>query len=379
VSLTIHIEVIRPDFPFSPLIDMSDFSDKDDIELFRAAKMFVDVGSAVDWDYTLKKMKKSKKTRSQLQGRLKTMKQRWGVDLNGFPIRFLSYKLTPQANVGTQRKPKRRSSAVDPPSVAARSTLEHTDGGSKTGRTVATPTIGVPASVVLSRRLVLPCARSNAPTAVRSTLRMTKQDAWNAVQALFATVPRAVVRQTNNTAHNVGEIIPVSVSEIIDLLGMRDDDVFVDVGAGIGNVAVQVALETNVRLSVAVEMRKEVLTCGEEIVARSISRYSMLQRVRFIPSKFEDITDGEMMEGTVLYSFNTLFEPASLLRLESLVCKLSTLRALVLAIEPCPRHRDTCTREFCMLYELAHEVKVGVTYAATKKDLYVYARKNSCG
>lgn len=198
---------------------MSDFSDKDDLELFRLAKMFVDAGNKVDWDYICKQMKKTKKSRQQLQGRLKTMKQRWGVDLNAFPSRFLNYKRVTNAGTSCHKSKGPR--------------VERSSQANTSAATGSKP--------------------PSAPFAC-----MTETDAWRAVHQLFGSVPAAVVRQTNNTYHNVGEIVPRSVSKIIDLLRMNEDDVFVDVGAGIGNVAVQVVLETNIKLSIAVEMRENV-------------------------------------------------------------------------------------------------------------------------
>lgn len=67
---------------------MSDFSDKEDVQLFRFAKKFVDAKQRVSWAYIEKKMKFSKKSRVVLRERFRTLRRTYGDDLDKFPRRY---------------------------------------------------------------------------------------------------------------------------------------------------------------------------------------------------------------------------------------------------------------------------------------------------
>jgi len=64
-----------------------------------------------------------------------------------------------------------------------------------------------------------------------------------------------------------GEITADSVSQLIDLLNIRAQDVFFDLGCGVGKAVIQVALETHCKLSVGVELSKS--RYGASIQAKS--------------------------------------------------------------------------------------------------------------
>ena len=305
------------------------FTDDDDVQLFRIAKMFSDAGNPVDWDYTWKKLKKRRFSRAQLQGRLKTLKQRWGLDLNKFPLRF---------------------------------TKQH-------------------ARTPVSRRPVLPIvttAQPPAPLIEPSTAPMSSEVAWKSVAEIFGSVPRALVLQPANAVHqNVGEVVPASITKVLAALApVVADDVFVDVGAGVGNVVTQVALESKASVCIGIEMRQELVLCGQRLMSQSM--HPALRKVRFIASKFEDVdvhNHPDIKRATILYSFCKLFLEPSLLCLEVLVCELPQLKALVLSTNPCSRHRGACKREFCLLWDLVHEMAVSTSYSSSEIKLYVYKRK----
>ncbi|POM79498.1 Hypothetical protein PHPALM_2820, partial [Phytophthora palmivora] len=76
------------------------------------------------------------------------------------------------------------------------------------------------------------------------------------VATIFADVPREVVVQgTNKNPHrNAGELMPCGISSLIRELGeLGNSDIFLDIGAGVGNVVVQVALGTSVNKAIGIE------------------------------------------------------------------------------------------------------------------------------
>ena len=66
----------------------SDFTDEEDRQLVQMAKIFTDKGEKVRWIVVENKMKQSKKRRYILSESLKTLKKKYGKNLNHFPTRF---------------------------------------------------------------------------------------------------------------------------------------------------------------------------------------------------------------------------------------------------------------------------------------------------
>ena len=58
-----------------------------------------------------------------------------------------------------------------------------------------------------------------------------------------------------------GELMPTFVSDIIRATGLREDMLFLDLGAGVGNVVLQVALETGCR-AYGIEIMPEPAAIG---------------------------------------------------------------------------------------------------------------------
>lgn len=57
-----------------------------------------------------------------------------------------------------------------------------------------------------------------------------------------------------HSAPTYGEMVPPSVTEMIQVINITSDDVFYDFGSGVGKVAMQVALESPVKKSIGVEL-----------------------------------------------------------------------------------------------------------------------------
>ncbi|EGZ10014.1 hypothetical protein PHYSODRAFT_523513 [Phytophthora sojae] len=71
---------------------MADFSDEEDLLLYRLAKEQVDAGRRINWRTVWLGMPYCGKTQRQLQIRLKTLKRTHGVSLDSFPRRFRDQK-----------------------------------------------------------------------------------------------------------------------------------------------------------------------------------------------------------------------------------------------------------------------------------------------
>ena len=169
----------------------------------------------------------------------------------------------------------------------------------------------------------------------------------------------------------------VGVSRLIEVCRLTSDDVFVDVGSGIGNVVAQVALESDVALVVGIEIRRSLATRGASLISRFSTRYARLKHVTIIPEDVcsVDATTEPWLRVSVLFCHNTLFVPHAQLRLEALCCALPKLRLVVLQQSFCHRHSTRCTKEFCMLFLRREEFSVPVTFKSSLNNFVVFERR----
>ncbi|KAG6957970.1 hypothetical protein JG688_00010731 [Phytophthora aleatoria] len=90
---------------------------------------------------------------------------------------------------------------------------------------------------------------------------------------VFGSVTKADVRQKAGATHeNAGELMPRAFADVLTIIGpITANDIFLDVGCGIGNIVAQFALQTPVRSGV--ELRSDLWHLGCQL----ISRFSKVQ------------------------------------------------------------------------------------------------------
>ena len=169
------------------------------------------------------------------------------------------------------------------------------------------------------------------------------------------------------------------MSIVINALKVTRDDVFVDVGSGIGNVVAQVALQTQARVCIGIEVREGIANCGRALIEQQSIEHPALKKVRLFGEDFRDgggeaRQDVDFLQASIMYSYNTLFKSEDALALERLMCDLVPLRLLVIAMKPCPRHTARCAREFCLLWKFVRSVEVAVTFKSRPDTLFIYER-----
>ncbi|OWY93703.1 LOW QUALITY PROTEIN: hypothetical protein PHMEG_00036805 [Phytophthora megakarya] len=72
---------------------------------------------------------------------------------------------------------------------------------------------------------------------------------------------------------NVGEITMEAISKLIEVANFEDNDVFLDVGSGIGNVLVQVALQTRAARAIGIEIQSSLVTKAMELITDASTRF----------------------------------------------------------------------------------------------------------
>eukprot|EP00644_Phytophthora_capsici_P000798 jgi/Phyca11/109408/e_gw1.16.454.1 len=189
---------------------------------------------------------------------------------------------------------------------------------------------------------------------------MNSEDAIRAVDSLFASVKKADIRQELGKPHtNAGEILPAGVDSLIDSIGYIDDqDIFLDVGCGLGNVLVQFALQTLVSKCYGIEVREEVsMVCAEA-------------------STIQLAFERPYSQATIILANHRLFEAHVKSHVEEQLGLHDSARVLILGEEVCPRHHASCRSTFCARWHSWKVISVPVSWTL-RADLWIYRRKTN--
>jgi 16S rRNA A1518/A1519 N6-dimethyltransferase RsmA/KsgA/DIM1 with predicted DNA glycosylase/AP lyase activity len=203
------------------------------------------------------------------------------------------------------------------------------------------------------------------------------------IQKLFHAVSKAEIRQkAGETELNCGEIQSTGLTKVLAECRVTDEDVFVDVGSGIGNVISQVVLQCPVRLCIGVEIQARCVELSKRIIAQNALKYSRLRRLMLWNADVKDLSVlhiDRLQAVTILYANNLVFSESTQLVLEDLTCKLSSLKIVAVTMPFCTRHRSTCTRAFCTAFEAYKELEVEVHWKCSLQKLHLFRRKPSSG
>lgn len=350
---------------------MSDFSEHEDYHLVALAREYEDRGRKVSWSALAAAMAYSKKDAQALKRRLTTLKTTHGKLLRGFPSRF--FKSLEHARSITSR-PRRHvfilpyTTPIHQPVSLHPSTLSGVDSASLSSTPVGSGSQGNEHEHNM--------ARTTQPTIEASPL--SASDCGRVVAEIFAGVAKSDVRQAaGRTEFNVGELATDGVTDLVDRCQLRQQDVFLDVGSGVGNVITQVVLQTAVARAIGIEIRTDVASLGSLAILEATTQYPRLSRAS---NRQGDVLQlamdwSDVLDTTVLYANNFVFTPEASHAVHHLCCVLPGLRMVVLGTRACPRHRNRCMRELCLLWrEEAETLSVRTEYRHNRVALYVYTR-----
>ena len=249
------------------------FTDEDDRELVQLAVKYAKKNEKIKWSEVAKKMRHSKHTKRELRSRLDTLKQRCGLDVTKFPSRFFTT---------LARKVKRRAQDKER----------------------------------LVRKILTPL---NDATQVYTVLEET-----------YGNVSKQEINHSGKSHHeNAGELSALSVTEMIRSVGpITRDDVFLDVGSGIGNIVAQFAMETSVGRSIGIEIRKDLVEIAKRRIMSSAPNVLQLKRTEFIAGDLRKVDSSALplANTTIIWSSNVLYEPLTNLSLEKMICMFSKLK-----------------------------------------------------
>eukprot|EP01117_Protostelium_nocturnum_P007735 TRINITY_DN2771_c1_g1_i10.p1 TRINITY_DN2771_c1_g1~~TRINITY_DN2771_c1_g1_i10.p1 ORF type:complete len:530 (+),score=194.11 TRINITY_DN2771_c1_g1_i10:194-1783(+) len=202
---------------------------------------------------------------------------------------------------------------------------------------------------------------------------------------------------TNNANHNLdgfgsstyGEILPVAIHNIISLLKIEEEDVFYDLGSGIGKAVIQVALQTKCKKSVGVELSETRYNLSLDAKQDAFNRLNTFEpdeinllTPRRHPTQKEtikevmdsisfvnnDILEVNFMDATCIYWNNICFNAAASLKIVAKFNELPEGTRILSSRKLCGRHSAACLRK-----------KEPCSYMClTKKDLVFCTWAVSC-
>lgn len=295
---------------------MADFSDAEDRLLFQLAKTQLDEGHKIDWKRVWQGMRTSTKSQHQLQIRLKTLKRTYGTNLDGFPRRFFSERLHSRA---TSRIP------------IADAVVRH------------------------------------------------QNYAHGAVAEIFRSVSRQDLQAPRRTPDcHAGEISIDGVTTMLSVLPpLKATDVFLDIGSGIGNVIIQVAVETQVGICIGIEVQSQLALLSKSLISSARATYARLGKISVYEDDIRQISGAPkaaMQSSTIVFANNLVFEPSTNEALEVFVTSAPRLAHVITTQAVCGRHRDTCKREFCSVWHFRKSIPVSVSWSAKPHKAYWYTK-----
>lgn len=119
-----------------------------------------------------------------------------------------------------------------------------------------------------------------------------------------------------------GEIMPTATDRLIEHLCMRADDVFYDLGSGVGKVVLHVAMRAAIKRCVGVELAR-----GRHRIARGVLaevRALGLLRARECELRCADFMRVPMLDATVVYTCSTAFSTPFMNELCARLARLTT-------------------------------------------------------
>lgn len=133
-------------------------------------------------------------------------------------------------------------------------------------------------------------------------------------------------------APTYGEILPKSVSILLADLKLTEEDVFYDLGSGVGKVAVQVYLESGVKKSVGVELSSTRHAHAMNVYGK-LKDAGKLKANRDLVFRQENILHTDISDATVLFLCSTCYSDELMAELAIKIQQLKP-EARVLTLKP---------------------------------------------
>jgi precorrin-6B methylase 2 len=137
---------------------------------------------------------------------------------------------------------------------------------------------------------------------------------------------------TELSKHNpttYGEILPSSVTTIINLLNVKQNDVFYDLGSGSGKVVTQFFLQTKAKKNTGIELvpfRHNIATKIKNKLQTTFPDKFSSQQLQFING---DILTQDLTDATIVYMCSTCFSNELLEEITNKLNESNNIRAII--------------------------------------------------
>jgi hypothetical protein len=135
---------------------------------------------------------------------------------------------------------------------------------------------------------------------------------------------RAVARAKGSSTY--GELMPSATLRLLEALELDRDDVFYDLGAGVGKVVLLAAATTTVSRAIGVELARS--RCDQAAKAFTAARRVRFPGVRRAIMIHGDLLSLDMSDATVAYTCSTAFSTPFMRKLTKRLATLPKLRLL---------------------------------------------------
>ena len=167
----------------------------------------------------------------------------------------------------------------------------------------------------------------------------TAQDATTIIQEVYEDLSgfsiddteRKMIEDAGGNA-TYGEITPEALGQLIDYFKLAQQDVFFDLGSGVGKVCVQVALTTPAT-AIGIELSPARYQMAQQAKEALMSR-KILTKANKLQFYEQNILDADLSKGTVFFTCSTCFSDALMQTLTQKIAssgkhvRVATLRQL---------------------------------------------------
>lgn len=165
-------------------------------------------------------------------------------------------------------------------------------------------------------------------------------------------------------APTYGEITYEAAEKLLHDLDLTKQDVFYDLGSGVGKLVVHAYLATPVKKSVGIELSKTRYDKAQE-VKELLHQEGYLKSHKTLAFKHQNILDADLHDATVVYMCSTCYSEDLM---EKLVKKFSKLKRglRIVTLKELPRNKQ---------FKLIHTYHLPMTWSA-RSSVYVYKMSN---
>jgi len=129
-------------------------------------------------------------------------------------------------------------------------------------------------------------------------------------------------KKHKNVVTIYGELLTESVTEILDKLNIKKNDVFYDLGSGTGRICLQVYLEKDIKC-IGIEYVKPRHEIAEKSLELLKKIYKNTRKIKFING---DFFDTDWSDATIIYICNTCYGKAVTNKILKKMKKLQKLK-----------------------------------------------------